>query len=231
MKDIINIIYKEIRKYYHKYIYNSRSKNNASKIGIYIVIFFLFWFIGYKFRDKHIVFQNFKIKVLTNQQYLLYNEIGDLKILLNDYNKILDDGTFYKYLIFKYTGEMYNNINVDDLKLLYFECKKYNLNEKYLFRLLNKESRFNPNVVSPKGARGYMQVMPATFQMMKKLYKKDISKFSQNQQNIIIGCYYLHYLYKNTGNWKETISAYNSGKYDGYKYITETKNYVHYIIQ
>lgn len=73
------------------------------------------------------------------------------------------------------------------------------------------ESANNPNAVSPKGARGLMQVMPATFKEVAKRYgiKADID---DPQANKMVGELYLaEQLETFKGNASLATAAYNSG--------------------
>jgi hypothetical protein len=89
------------------------------------------------------------------------------------------------------------------------------------------ESGFNPRAVSRKGARGLMQLMPATA----KLY--GVSDVFDAGQNIRGGVRYLTYLLNlYSGDLEQTLAAYNAGegavqKYGGIPPYDETQLYVH----
>ena len=92
--------------------------------------------------------------------------------------------------------------------------------------VIHAESAFNPRAVSPKGARGLMQIMPFHY---KRLGIKDAF---EPQQNIRGGTRLLAKLkerYK--GNTRLALAAYNAGeeaveKYHGIPPYRETQNYV-----
>ena len=94
--------------------------------------------------------------------------------------------------------------------------------------IMAAESAFNPDAVSPKGALGLMQVMPATAQQ----FGLDASV---PEQNVDAGTRYLRFLidkYQRYRNWlRRVIAAYNAGpaavdKYRGVPPYPETRVYV-----
>jgi hypothetical protein len=68
-----------------------------------------------------------------------------------------------------------------------------------------QESSFNPSAVSPKGAVGLFQLMPAT---AASLGVTDSTDPVQNAQG---GISYLAQLYSQFGNWVDALTAYNWG--------------------
>jgi soluble lytic murein transglycosylase len=81
--------------------------------------------------------------------------------------------------------------------------------------IIHRESMFNPAAMSPVGARGLMQLMPATAsQMAKKAgerYNAD-RLISDPRYNTLLGSTYLHDLVDNYGGfYPMAIGAYNAG--------------------
>jgi SLT domain-containing protein len=105
---------------------------------------------------------------------------------------------------------------------------KFNIPAGILARLIQAESSWNPSAVSPAGAFGLTQVMPATARGMG--YSVDALRRSPALQ-IEAGAKYLSQQYKRFGSWPLALAAYNAGpgavsKYGGIPPYRETQNYV-----
>jgi soluble lytic murein transglycosylase-like protein len=78
-----------------------------------------------------------------------------------------------------------------------------------VFSLIRQESSFNPRATSPVGARGLMQVMPATARKVER--RGNIDLYDPNT-NIRIGSKYLSILRnKHKGDYSRLIASYNAG--------------------
>ena len=104
---------------------------------------------------------------------------------------------------------------------------KHGVDPKLVFAVMQQESSFKRNAVSPKGASGYMQLMPGTARRF------GVTDIFDPRQNIDAGTKYLRFLldlFK--GNVELALAGYNAGEYrvirDGYRVpqIRETQNYV-----
>lgn len=72
--------------------------------------------------------------------------------------------------------------------------------------VIDVESGFNPQAVSPKGARGAMQLVPAT------AVRYGVTDVMDPQQNVQAGARYLKdLLISNNGNLALALAAYNAG--------------------
>lgn len=95
--------------------------------------------------------------------------------------------------------------------------------------VIKAESDYNPRIVSHKGARGLMQLMPATAQRF------GVSNSFDPRENIFGGTRYLRWLLKKfDGNADLAVAAYNAGegnvwKYEGVPPFRETVNYINRI--
>lgn len=93
--------------------------------------------------------------------------------------------------------------------------------------VIRAESNYNANAVSPKGAQGIMQLIPATARRF------GVTNAFDARENIQGGVRYLRFLldyYKD--DYAKAIAAYNAGegavdKYHGVPPYAETQNYVY----
>ena len=86
--------------------------------------------------------------------------------------------------------------------------KTYQLNPELIKAIIKVESNYNPKAVSPKGAQGLMQLMPAT---AKRFGVKDTF---DPKENIIGGVKFLRYLFNEFGeqNLDLVLAGYNAGE-------------------
>lgn len=89
---------------------------------------------------------------------------------------------------------------------------KYKLPADMLSRVAYQESRYNPNAISRSGAIGLMQFMPAT---AKSFGIDPRDPF----QSIEAAGKYLAQLYRQFGDWKLALGAYNFGSGNITKYL------------
>lgn len=91
--------------------------------------------------------------------------------------------------------------------------------------VIKTESNFNPQAVSPKGAKGLMQLMPA----LARYY--GVKDPFDPVANIMAGSSYLKDLQNRFGTLEKTLAAYNAGpsrveEYGGPPPFTETQKYI-----
>ncbi len=105
-------------------------------------------------------------------------------------------------------------------------ARLHGVDQKLVWAVMRQESGFNPRAVSPKGAMGLMQLMPATAVLMGVTDPFDV------EQNIAGGVKYLGLcLSRFKGDVCLALAAYNAGpenveKYQGCPPFPETQNYV-----
>lgn len=104
--------------------------------------------------------------------------------------------------------------------------EKYGLPKNLLVGVMGAESNFNPNAVSPVGAKGLMQLMKATAQ------EYGINPLNPSESIDAAGKY-LASSYKKFGNWEDSLRSYNMGvgglqkvKAGKMKMPKETQDYV-----
>jgi soluble lytic murein transglycosylase-like protein len=104
----------------------------------------------------------------------------------------------------------------------------YGISADLVKAIIKVESNYNVKAVSPKGARGLMQLMPATAKRF------GVSDSFDAEQNITGGVKYLCYLFEEFGdnNLHLVLAGYNAGEQAVKKYnnqippYSETKQYV-----
>jgi soluble lytic murein transglycosylase-like protein len=107
-------------------------------------------------------------------------------------------------------------------------ARRHGVPEDLFLKLVQQESGFNPKAVSHKGALGLAQLMPQTAQLL-RVDPHD------PYQNLDGGARYLMQQYRDFGNWRLALAAYNAGpgavkKHGGVPPYRETQNYVKVIL-
>ena len=79
--------------------------------------------------------------------------------------------------------------------------------------VFREESHFNKNSVSPAGAAGMAQLMPATAEIIKRNMKKEEYNCFDFRDNLEIGAFHINYLFrKYHHNYLYALAAYNAGE-------------------
>ena len=94
-------------------------------------------------------------------------------------------------------------------------AEEYNVDPYLVAAIMRNESKFNPNALSPKDAKGLMQIAPITGRwaeekLLIENYREEM--LYDPDLNIKIGCWYLSILHNEFNNDIELIiPAYNAG--------------------
>lgn len=117
-------------------------------------------------------------------------------------------------------------------ELLYAAAKRHALNPALLAAVARAESAFDPAALSPKGARGILQLMPATAER----FGVRASRLWDPEANVEAGARYLRFLAGEfDGDLKLVLAAYNAGegavrRHGGVPPYRETRRYVDRIL-
>ena len=108
-------------------------------------------------------------------------------------------------------------------------AEAYDIPKQLFFNLVTAESNWDPVIVSPRGAIGLAQLMPATAEEL------GVDPWDA-LENLDGGARYLSQQYRMFGTWELALAAYNAGpgavaKYDGVPPYAETEEYVKKILQ
>ena len=101
------------------------------------------------------------------------------------------------------------------------ESSKYKLDPILILAVIDVESKFQFGAISPAGARGIMQIMPATGKFLVRSVRELAQEIKADHftpehldnpiVNIKLGTYYLHDLRKSFQNVSKALIAYNLG--------------------
>ena len=96
------------------------------------------------------------------------------------------------------------------LQTVWYESHRAGLDVSLVLGLIQVESGFRKYVVSPAGARGYMQVMPF---WTRSIGDSDPSKLFHMQTNLRFGCVIMrHYLDRERGDLYMALGRYNGSR-------------------
>ncbi|MEK8016018.1 MAG: transglycosylase SLT domain-containing protein [Candidatus Parabeggiatoa sp.] len=117
-------------------------------------------------------------------------------------------------------------------KLAREKAELYDLDPALVCAIINQESRWDPNAVSPKGAVGLMQIMPSTGKEACGLNEEELY---DPGENINCGVSYFTKLLNRFGSEKLALCAYNAGphrvvKWNGCPNFKETNRYTRNIL-
>lgn len=109
--------------------------------------------------------------------------------------------------------------------------RRHSVDPMLIKSVMQAESAFNPNAVSPKGASGLMQLMPATAR------RYGVTRLFDPRDNVMGGTSYLSDLLRRfDGNLKLALAGYNAGEHaversGGVPPYPETRHYVSKVLR
>lgn len=121
----------------------------------------------------------------------------------------------------------YKNLNFLEISYPRIEVPKQVKNQKILdssviLALIRQESEFDTSANSNVGAKGLMQIMPATAKLLSKVTNVDFSKeklTKDKDYNLALGSYYISDLDNDFGSHYLAFAAYNAGPHRVEKWI------------
>lgn len=135
-----------------------------------------------------------------------------------------------------------DSVDENHLMLMYQKAVELNIPFDIIFRMIKRESNFNPTALSSKNAQGYMQIIPGTWNYLLKRFNLPSDTPKTPEWNITIGTAYIDYLrsyWLNRGLnenllWDYVLASYNAGKkrvidYGGIPPFEETIKYVTFV--
>ncbi len=106
-------------------------------------------------------------------------------------------------------------------------AKNHNIDPFLVFSIMKAESKFDPNALSRRGAKGLMQIIDTTGEWAAT--ELNMTDFTTDQlfdpeTNIEIGCWYIARLYNQyEGHIPTLLAAYNAGTGNVYKWRNNKK--------
>jgi len=164
------------------------------------------------------------VTILTNRPEKYRNRVGYDEITL-DYEMIVIPDRYRN----RVTPEEYSTSDIGELVQRY--ARQYNVDEGLIYAIIKVESNGNPKAVSPKGARGLMQLMPQTAEDM------GVKNIHDPAENIAGGTQYFAKLLELFDNDPvSALAGYNAGpenvkKWGGVPPFEETQNYVKNVLK
>src|ERR1043165_7872091 len=164
---------------------------------------------------------------LTRIDRIIDDEITTPEVVA-EVKKIIAEGVFPRrsWRFNASSGPIFNS-KYD--KIIREASEKFDVDAALVSAVIKAESDFNAREVSNKGARGLMQLMPATAERF------GVANSFDPAENIYAGVRYLRWLLeKFDGNADLAVAAYNAGegnvwKYTGVPPFRETVNYINRI--
>ncbi|MFL6246283.1 MAG: lytic transglycosylase domain-containing protein [Thermoanaerobaculia bacterium] len=149
--------------------------------------------------------------------------------VVEEVKKIVEEGGVFPRRSWHFSEQSQPLFQSKYNEIIVAAARKFDVDAALVSAVIKAESDYNPRTVSNKGARGLMQLMPATAKRF------GVTNSLDPQENIHGGTRYLRWLLqKFEGNADLAVAAYNAGegnvwKYEGVPPFRETVNYIHRI--
>ena len=149
--------------------------------------------------------------------------------IVAEVKKMADDGGVFPRRSWRYSADRKPLFKSKYDETIVKAAKHFDVDAALVSAVIKAESDYDASTVSHKGARGLMQLMPATAKRF------GVTNAHDPTQSIYAGTKYLRWLLeKFEGNADLAVAAYNAGegnvwKYAGVPPFRETVNYIHRI--
>lgn len=165
---------------------------------------------------------------LTRIERIVDDEIVTAEVV-EEVKKIVEEGGVFPKRSWRYSDHSRPLFKSSYNEIIIEAARRFDVDAALVSAVIKAESDYNPRIVSHKGARGLMQLMPATAERF------GVTNSFDPSENIHGGTRYLRWLLnKFDGNADLAVAAYNAGegnvwKYDGVPPFRETVNYINRI--
>ncbi|HEV7763612.1 MAG TPA: lytic transglycosylase domain-containing protein [Thermoanaerobaculia bacterium] len=149
--------------------------------------------------------------------------------IVEEVRKIVEEGGVFPHRSWRYHEQSQPLFQSKYNEIIIEASRHHDVDAALVSAVIKAESDYNPRIVSHKGARGLMQLMPATAKRF------GVTNSFDPRENIFAGTRYLRWLLKKfDGNADFAVAAYNAGegnvwKYEGVPPFRETVNYINRI--
>ena len=164
---------------------------------------------------------------LTRIERIVDDEVTTPEVV-EEVKKIVEEGVFPRRS-WKYSEDSPPLFKSKYNEIIIKAAKHFDVDAALVSAVIKAESDYDPRTLSHKGARGLMQLMPATAKRF------GVTNSYDPEENIFAGTRYLRWLLKTfDGNADLAVAAYNAGegniwKYNGVPPFRETVNYINRI--
>ena len=165
---------------------------------------------------------------LTRVERIVDDEIVTPEVV-EEVKKIVEEGGVFPKRSWRFSEHSQPLFQSKYNEIIIAAAHQFDVDAALVSAVIKAESDYNPRIVSHKGARGLMQLMPATAKRF------GVTNSFDPHENIHGGTRYLRWLLKKfDGNADLAVAAYNAGegnvwKYDGVPPFRETVNYINRI--